>query len=102
MLDDTFDADASQMEEEKKQSEGHSSGYQDAEKPITAPMPGSNFSFEAEVESALQNYVEAEHVANMLMPSINAQIPQITERQFKEYVAHDKLFAQIYDSWSSQ
>ena len=35
-------------------------------------MPGCNFSFEAEVESALQNFVEAEHVANMLMPSINA------------------------------
>ena len=48
-------------------------------------MPGSNFSFEAEVESALQNFVEAEHVANMLMPSINGQMPQINERLFREY-----------------
>ena len=60
-------------------------------------MPGSNFSFEAEVESALQNFVEAEHVANMLMPSINSQMPQITEGKFKEYVQSDKLFKQLYE-----
>lgn len=64
-------------------------------------MPGSNFSFEAEVESALQNFVEAEHVANMLMPSINGQMPQITERMFKEYILKDKLFKQLYESWGN-
>ena len=29
------------------------------------------------------DFVEAEHVSNMLMPSINAQIPYITESLFK-------------------
>ena len=84
-------------EEEKKHGED---GVNDEnlQTPIPAPMPGSNFSFEAEVESALQNFVEAEHVGNMLMPSINVQNPLISERQFREYVANDQLFKKLYES----
>ena len=69
---------------------------------MLAPMPGSNFKFEEEVENALQNYVEAEHVANMLMPSINAQVSHISESQFKDYCANDPLFKKLYESWNNQ
>ena len=65
-------------------------------------MPGCNFKFEEEVENALQSYVECEHVANMLMPSINAVVPHITESQFKDYCKDDHLFKKLYEAWSTQ
>ena len=66
-------------------------------RPSIAPIPGSDFSFEDKVESSLQSYVLAEHDTNLLMPTINAELPCLKEKQFKEYLKNDKLYKLLYE-----
>lgn len=61
-------------------------------------MPGSDFSFEDEVENALQRYVQANNVANMLMPTINGQASSLKEGEFKQWVRQeDGIYKQLYE-----
>ena len=61
-------------------------------------MPGSDFSFEDEVENALQRYVQANNVANMLMPTINGQASSLKESDFKQWVRQeDGIYKQLYE-----
>lgn len=53
---------------------------------------GSNFSFEDEIETALQNYIQVEHAGNILMPTINFQTPTLKESEFKRYIEKDEVF----------
>ena len=52
---------------------------------MSACCVDATYNFEAEVKSVLQDFLQAEHSANLLMPTINGHFPQLTESQLRHY-----------------
>lgn len=44
----------------------------------------------------VQNFVQVEHMSNIMMPTINCEVPQLKESQFIDYIKNNEEFKQFY------